>query len=290
MSERVKLFEPCYMNYKGFDKPIRYTEEFLCELASKVNRTNLVNEEHLSDCIGDVSNFTVTDGALWGDVASEKALDDLKYSPYIDCSLEDNGDYWLAINPTGITDVALTSNPRKPVKLPNTNDGGSKMGNEGNSDNETIKILNKQVKDLNKELAIAENKNKANEEKLKNYDKMEKELKELRELKETNEKLIKEQKPIVEKYEKELETRRLELIEKQSNGNEEIKAQLKDVPLEILETYDNLHSHDLPAQGIAAHNAEGLGEGSGETEEEVEQTARKEAVENAFGDLFTKEE
>ena len=75
--DRVKLFEPCYMEYQGYNKPIRYTEEFLKELASKVNRTVLVDERHLGENIGDVSNFTFTDGALYGDVVTEKALDDL---------------------------------------------------------------------------------------------------------------------------------------------------------------------------------------------------------------------
>lgn len=288
--EIVKLFEPCYREYERLDKPVKYTEEFLRELASKVNKTNLVNEKHLSETIGEVSNFKFTDGALFGLVDTEKATDNLGYSPYIDCSLEDNGDFWLAINPTGLTDVALTSNPRKNVSLPNTN-GGSKMGEE--KDNETIKILNGQVKDLNKQLAVAENKNKANEDKLKKFDEMENELKELREWKETNSKLIEEQKPIIEKYNQIRESKKEELIKKLSNDNEEIKAKLQDKSLEELEIQSELlglHHHDQPPKGISANNAEGLGEGDGVTDEEAEQTARKEAVESMFGDLFTQEE
>jgi len=288
--EIVKLFEPCFKEYNGLDKPVKYTEEFLRELASKVNKTNLVNEEHLSETIGEVSNFKFTNGALFGLVSTEKATDNLGYSPYIDCSLEDNGDFWLAINPTGLTDVALTSNPRKNVSLPNTN-GGSKMGEE--NDNETIKILNKQVKDLNKDLAIANNKLEANKEKLDKFDEMDKELKELREWKETNSKLIDEQKPIIEKYNQFQENKKEELIKKLSNDNEEIKAKLQDKSLEELETQLELlglHHHDQPPKGISANNAEGLGEGDGVTDEEAEQAARQEAVEGMFGDLFTKEE
>ena len=288
--EIVKLFEPCYKEYEGLDKPVYYTEEFLKELTSKVNKTNLVNEEHFAETIGDVSNFKFTDGALFGLVNTEKATDNLGYSPYIDCSLEDNGDYWLAINPTGLTDIALTSKPRKKVSLPNT--GGSKMG-EGNSDNETIKILNGQIKDLNKELATANNKLEANKDKLSKFDEMEKELTELREWKEINSKLIEEQKPIIEKYNQFKENKKEELIKELSNDNEEIKAKLQDKSLEELEIQSELlglHHHDQPPKGIAAHNAEGLGEGDGETDEEAEQTARKEAVEGMFGDLFTKEE
>ena len=282
MAERVKLFEPCYMEYENIGKPVHYTEEFLQELASKVNKTNLVFEEHLSDSIGDVSNFTFTDGALFGDVTTDKALDDLKYSPYFKCALQDDGDSWLAIKPTGLKDVALTSNPRKAVSLPNTNDGGSKMSEGENKGSETaINVLEKQVKDLNKQLAIAENKNKANEEKLKKFNDLEKELEELRTWKADNEKVIEEQKPIIEAYQKDLEKRKADLLEKVSNGNEEVKNQLKDLPLETLETFDNLQSHDVPPQGISTHNAEGLNEGDGSdnpTEDEIKQKEADDAL------------
>ncbi len=289
MSKRVKLFEPCYMEYKGIDKPVQYTEEFLSELASKVNETNLVDNEHFGDAIGSVMNFTVNDGVLWGDVTSSKALDDLKYSPYFECDLQDTGDVWLAINPKGLVDVALTSKPRQPVKLPNTNNGGSTMAEGKRTENETIKILNNQVKDLNKELAIANNKLKTYEEKNKQFDEMEKELKELESWKETNEKVIEEQKPIIKAYKKDLETKKSELLEKISNGNEEVKNQLKDLPIESLETIDNLHSNEQPPQGISAGNAQGLDEGDGSNDGEAEQQKRQEAVKGMFSDLFKEE-
>lgn len=289
MVRRAKLFEPCFMKYDVYDKPVKYTEEFLAELASKVNKTNLVLEEHFSEKIGEVTNFTFIDGALYGDVATEKALDNLGYSPYINCSLQEEEDCWLAIKPTGFTDVALTSVPRKPVSLPNT-EGGSRMSGDDKNDNEMIKILNGQVKDLNKELAIANNKLKTYEEKNKQFNKMEKELQELRQWKEDNEKVIEEQKPIIEAYKKDQETKRSELIEKLSNGNEEIKAQMKDKDLETLEFIDGLQVHEEPPKGIAAHNAQGLNEGDGSDDEAAEQEKRQKAVEGMFDDLFAKEE
>ena len=287
---RVKIFEPCYKEYEGLDKPVYYSEDFLRKLASQINKTNLVEEEHFGEVVGDVSNLTFTDGALYADVNSDKALDDLKYSPYIDCSTVDKGDYWLAEDVNGLIDVAVTGNPRPSVKLPNTK-GGSNMGEE--NDNETIKILNKQVKDLNKDLVVAQNKNKANEDKLKQFDEMEKELKELREWKETNSKLIDEQKPIIEKYNQYRDSQKEELLNKLSDGNEEIKAKLKDKSLEDLQMQEELlglHHHDQPPKGIGANHAQGLNEGSGEDDEEAERTARNEAVENMFDDLFTKED
>lgn len=287
---RVKIFEPCYKEYEGLDKPVYYSEGFLRKLASQINKTNLVEEKHFGKVVGDVSNLTFTDGALYADVNSDKALDDLKYSPYIDCSTVDKGDYWLAEDVNGLIDVAVTGNPRPSVKLPNTK-GGSNMGEE--NDNETIKILNKQVKDLNKDLVVAQNKNKANEDKLKQFDEMEKELKELREWKETNSKLIEEQKPIIEKYNQYRDSQKEELLNKLSDGNEEIKAKLKDKSLEDLQMQEELlglHHHDQPPKGVGANHAQGLNEGSGEDDEEAERTARNEAVENMFDDLFTKED
>ena len=153
--------------------------------------------------------------------------------------------------------------------------------------------MNKQVKDLNKDLAIANNKLEANKEKLDKFDEMEKELTELREWKENNSKLIEEQKPIIEKYNQFKDKKKEELIKKLSNDNEEIKAKLQDKSLEDLEIQSELlglHHHDQPPKGIAAHNAQGLGEGDGKTDEEAEREARNEAVEGMFGDLFTKEE
>ena len=289
MTERIKLFEPGFMEYEGYDKPIQYTEDFLKELASVTIGTTLVNEKHLSESIGTVSNLTFTDGALWADVSTDKALDNnLKYSPYINCSLQEEGDYWLAIKPTGFRDVALTSNPRRPVSLPNTK-GGSNMSNE-NGDNETIKILNGQVKELNKELAIANNKLEANKDKLKKIDEMEKELEELRTWKADNEKIIEEQKPIIEAYKKDQETKRSKLIEKLSGGNEEVKAQMKDKDLETLEFIDGLRSHEQPPQGIGANNAEGLNEGDGSEDKEAERKAELEAVRKMFPELNNKEE
>ena len=287
---RVKIFEPCYKEYDDLDKPVYYSEDFLRKLASQINKTNLVEEKHFGKVVGDVSNLTFTDGALYADVNTDKALDNLKYSPYIDCSTVDKGDYWLAENVNGLIDIALTGNPNPSVKLPNTK-GGSNMGEE--NDNETIKILNKQVKDLNKDLVVAQNKNKANEDKLKQFDEMEKELKELREWKETNSKLIEEQKPIIEKYNQYRDSQKEELLNKLSDGNEEIKAKLKDKSLEDLQMQEELlglHHHDQPAKGIGANHAQGLNKGSGETDEETERTARNEAVESMFGDLFTKED
>ena len=113
--ERVKIFEPCDMEYDVYDKPVRFTEEFLKELASQTIGAKLVKEKHHGEAIGNVTNITFTDGALWADVSTAEALDNLKYSPSYDSLLVDNGDHWLATEGK-LLEVALTSNPRKALQ------------------------------------------------------------------------------------------------------------------------------------------------------------------------------
>lgn len=256
---KISIFKPCDITYPFLDKPVKYTEEFLKEIANNTSSVKIV-DEHYGKSIGKMDNFTFIDGELFVDADSTQSLQ--KFSPsFENTTLVDEGDYYLA---TGgyLVEVASTVTPR----LDNSNKGGSSMS-ENNSDNETIKILNNQVKDLNKQLAIAENKNKANEEKLKNYDELEKEVIELRKTNETNQKLIEEQKPIIEEYKQAQTAKKEELLEKASNGNSEIKAKLQDMSVDDLETIVGLQTHEQPPKGIPANQAEGLNEGDGSGEE-----------------------
>lgn len=253
--KRVSIFKPCELEYPQHDKPVKYTEEFLREIASKTNSVPIVGK-HYGKTIGQMSNFTFTDGELFVDADSSKSLQ--KFSPsFDDVQLIDKGDYYLASGGY-LVEVASTVKPR----LDNSKNGGSSMSEE-NNDNETIKILNNQVKDLNKQLAVAENRNKANEEKLKGYDELEKEVAELRSWKETNSKIIEEQKPIIEEFKKVQEAKKEELLEKVSNGNAEIKAKFQNFSLEDLETVAGTQIHEQPAKGIGSNNAIGLDEGDG---------------------------
>ena len=277
--ERVKLFEPCDITYPQYDKPVRYSEEFLKEIASQTIGTNLVNE-HYGEIIGYISNITFTDGGLYADADSSKSLS--KFSPsFDDLTLVDEGDYFLATDGK-LVEVASTVKPRL------DNSGGSKMGDEGND--KTMEFLSKEVERLQKELGKLEFKSKQDKEKLEKLEEYEKELKELREWKATNEKLIEEQKPIIEAYKAQQEKAHEDLLEKASQGNAEVKEQLKDLDNDTLETFINLQSQEQPAKGAGANNAPGLNEGDGSDDEAVEQENRTKAVEGMFDDLFEKEE
>lgn len=280
---RVSIFKPCDMEYKQYNKPVRYSEEFLKELAMNTSNTKLVLEEHMAECIGHISNLTFTDGELFADVSTDHSLDNLSYSPSYDCTLIDKGEYWLATNGK-LLEVALTSNPRKAILNNTAENGGSKM-TDGNNDNETIKILNNQIKDLNKQLALAENKNKSNEEKLSKFDEMEKELISLRKSNEENSKIIEEQKPIIESFKKSQEDRKNILLDKISNDNSEIRAKLENMSVEDLETIAGLQTHEQPAKGVGASNAQGLNEGDGENDAEKQIQKDLELAKSMFSEL-----
>lgn len=277
--KRIQIFKPCELNYKEYDKPVRFTEEFLKEIANSTYKVPLVNK-HYGATLADVSNLSFDNNTLEVDVPEEFSKS--KYSPSFDnLTLTDEGEYYLA---TGgyLVEVATNVKPR----LDNGEDGGSNMADN----DKTNEFLAKEVERLNKEIAKKDLKLDANKEKLEKFDEMDKELQELREWKETNSKVIEEQKPIIEKYNAYQEKHREELLEKASKGNKEVKEKLQNLRTEDLETIISLEVEEQPARGAGAGNAPGLNEGSGEKDkEQAEQKARKEAVEGMFGDLFKEE-
>ncbi|MEE1227186.1 MAG: hypothetical protein UHM08_08815 [Bacteroidales bacterium] len=278
--KRVSIFKPCDITYDKYDKPVKYTEDFLKEIASNTVGTKLV-DHHYGKSIGNISNITFTDGELYCDVSSSESLK--KFSPsFDDLTLVDEGEY-LRVTGGRLVEVASTVTPR----LDNSK-GGTRMADEGND--KTMEFLSKEVERLQKENAKLEFKAKQDKEKLDKLSEYEKELEDLRDWKETNEKLIEEQKPIIEAYNKQQEKNREELLETASQGNSEIKEQLKDLDNNALETIVNLNSQEQPAKGVSPDKAIGLDEGDGSDNEEAEQEERQKAVETMFGDLFEKED
>ena len=277
--KRIQIFKPCELNYKEYDKPVRFTEEFLKEIANSTYKVPLVNK-HYGATLADVSNLSFDNNTLEVDVPEEFSKS--KYSPSFDnLTLTDEGEYYLATSGY-LVEVATNVKPR----LDNGEDGGSNMADN----DKTNEFLAKEVERLNKEIAKKDLKLDANKEKLEKFDEMDKELQELREWKETNSKLIEEQKPIIEKYNAYQEKHREELLEKASKGNKEVKEKLQNLRTEDLETIISLEVEEQPARGAGASNAPGLNEGNGEKDkEQAEQKARKEAVEGMFSELFKEE-
>lgn len=279
---RVSVFKPCTLEYPQLEKPVKYTEEFLKEIASSTILSSLV-DSHYGKEIGQVSNLSLTDGELFLDVPDEYA--DSKFSPsFENLKLVDEGDYFRATNGS-LIEVATTKVPR----LDNSDDGGSNMSKEGEG-SKTTEYLAKEVERLNKEIAKKDLQIERNKEKLDKFDELEKEVKTLRESKEANEKLLEEQKPIVESFKKFQEEEHEKLLETASGGNAELKEKYAHFNNDDLKLIIDTHVEDQPARGAGAGNAPGLNEGNGETEEEAEQKARKEAVAKAFSEFDFKED
>ena len=283
---RKKIFEPCRMEYKEYDKPVDYTEEFLKEIASNTTEAPLVLEKHMGKSVGTITNLTFTDGGLWADITTDESLDNLGYSPSFDSWLVEESEFQLATNGK-LLEVCATSNPRQAI-LNNTaeNNGGSTMSNE----DKTKEFLADQVEKLQKENAKLQFKIDNDKSKVKELESLQKEVEELRETNSKNSELLDEQKPIIEKYNAYQKSEKEKLLDKVSNGNEELKEKFKDFSVEHLQTIADAQISDQPAKGAGTENAPGLGEGNGETDEEAEEAARSKAVENMFSDIFGKEE
>ena len=158
------------------------------------------------------------------------------------------------------------------------------------NEDKTKEFLADQVEKLQKENAKLQFKIDNDKSKLKELESLQKEVEELRETNSKNSELLDEQKPIIEKYNAYQESEKEKLLDKVSNGNEELKEKFKDFSVEHLQTIADAQISDQPAKGAGTENAPGLGEGNGITDEEAEAAERDKAVENMFSDIFGKEE
>ena len=137
--KRIQIFKPCELNYKEYDKPVRFTEEFLQEIANSTYKVPLVNK-HYGATLADVSNLSFDNNTLEVDVPEEFSKS--KYSPSFDnLTLTDEGEYYLA-TAGYLVEVATNVKPR----LDNGEDGGSNMADN----DKTNEFLAKEVERLYK--------------------------------------------------------------------------------------------------------------------------------------------
>lgn len=256
------LFKPCFMEYHEYDKPVQYTEEFLKQISEKYHKCKLVGEKHYSNRIGTVHGIEYTKDGLTGIIDTQNNISNKKYSPLFESTLIDKGDYYIAVNGK-LKEISLTSNPRQPLNKDYfLNNNGENMTKENNNNIESV--LSDNVKELNKKVAILENKLKVATEKAEKYDELIQEHQKLQETIEVQNKKLEENKNIVEKYNKYTENKKQELLEKISSGNEEVKKkyehmELKDLQL-IHETITNTTIiNDKDPKGISANEAQNAG-------------------------------
>ena len=236
-------------------KPVRYTNQFLKEIASNTRGSSLelTHGNSTNDVIGYSNDFDLIDDDFVGNVSTNEELEGMGFSPEFEASFIDKGGYYEAIDGK-LLKIILTDKPRSHI-LCNSVEGGSNMNEE------LIETLNKQIKDLNKENAVLENKLKANENKLAEYDSLKERVDKLEEENNSYKTQIDGLKPKADAYSKIEADMKADLLTKAFGEDEEAKKAFESASMEQLESLAKHREISREANGIGAGNAEGLGEG-----------------------------
>ena len=238
-------------------KPVQYNETFLKDIASNTmgSSLELTHGTTTNDVIGYVNNFDFDGENLVANVSTNEKLDGLGFSPEFEVSFIDKGNVYEATEGKLLKTI-LTDKPRSHILYNSTvDDGGSQMNEE------LIETLNKQIKDLNRQVAVLENKNEANQEKLKEYDSLKTQIEELEKENNAYKIQIDGLKPQAEAYSKIEADMKSKLLDKAFGEDEEAKKAWKDASMEQLESLAKHREITREANGIAASNAEGFDEG-----------------------------
>jgi len=267
---------------QGLDvKPVVYNESFLKEIASNTvgSSLELSHGNTTKDVVGHINDYDFIDDNLVANVSTNAETEGMGFSPEFSVRFKDKGDKYEAFDGE-LLKVILTDKPRSHI-LCNSVEGGSNMSEE------LIKTLNKQIKDLNRQIAVLENKNETNEAKLKEYDSLKEQITNLE--KENNDYKIQIDglKPKAEAYTKIEADMKSELLDKAFGEDEEAKKAWQDASMEQLESLAKHREITREANGIGANNAEGFDEG--DDGEETEPNKADEAL-NFYKKLHNGEE
>ena len=242
-------------------KPVQYNESFLKNIASNTmgSSLELTHGTQTNDVIGYVNDFDFDGTNLVANVSTENDLKGLGFSPEFEVSFIDKGNVYEATDGKLIKTI-LTDKPRSHILYNSTttisnDDGGSHMNEE------LIETLNKQIKDLNRQVAVLENKNEANEAKLKEYNSLQERITELENENNTYKLQIDGLKPQAEAYSKIEADMKADLLNKAFGEDDEAKKAWKDASMEQLESLAKHREYTREANGIGAENAEGFDEG-----------------------------
>lgn len=238
-------------------KPVVYTDRFLEEIAKSTLACSLelTHGNQKSDVIGHTTDFEFADGQLLGIVDSIKSDEGLGYSPEFEVNFKDLGDKYEAIDGK-LLKVILTDKPRSHI-LCNSIDGGS-----DNMSEETIKVLNGQIKDLNQQIAQKDATIKANKKKIDEYEELVEKVTKLEQENSDYKAQIDGLKPKAEAFNEIEDAHRADLLEKAFGDNEEIKKSFAEAPLNQLEELAKYKEISKPGKGVGAGAGEGIGEGS----------------------------
>jgi uncharacterized coiled-coil protein SlyX len=212
------------------------------------------------DIIGYINDYEFNDKGLVAKINTNSKLEGLGFSPEFSVNFIDKGDKYEAIDGE-LLKVILTDKPRSKI-LCNSVEGGSNMNEE------LIETLNKQIRDLNRQVAQKEAIIDANKKKLDEVDELNKTIDELNskivDLEKSNEDYktqIDGLKPRAESYDKIEEARKDELLNKAFGEDDEAKKAWRGATMEQLESLANHREITRKANGIGFNNAEGIDEG-----------------------------
>lgn len=243
-------------------KPVVYTDSFLKEIAESTYGCSLelTHGESKQDIIGHTTDFEFVDGELKGLVSSEKSDEGLGYSPEFAVNFRDLGDKYEAIDGK-LLRIILTDTPRSKI-LCNSIKGGS-----DNMSDETIKVLNGQIKDLNQQIAQKDATIKANKKKIDEYDELLEKVSKLEQENSDYKAQIDGLKPKADAYQQFEDAQRQDLLQKAFGDNEDMKKSFAEAPLSQLEGLVKYKETNKPAKGVGAGAGEGQGEGDSDDDE-----------------------
>lgn len=243
-------------------KPVVYTDSFLKEIAESTLGCSLelTHGESKQDVIGHTTDFEFVEGQLLGTVSSNQSDEGLGYSPEFKVNFKDLGDKYEAVDGE-LLRIILTDSPRSKI-LCNSIEGGS-----DNMSEETIKVLNSQIKDLNQQIAQKDATIKANKKKIDEYEELLERVSVLEKENSDYKAQIDGLKPKADAYQEFENNKRQDLLEKAFGDNEEMKKSFAEAPLSQLEGLVKYKETTKPAKGVGAAVSEGQGEGGSEKNE-----------------------
>lgn len=243
-------------------KPVLYTESFLKDIAKSTlgSSLELTHGDVKTDVIGHLTDFEFVDDKLLATVDSVHDKTGKGFSPEFKVNFRDKGDKYEAIDGSLLRTV-LTDKPRSHVLCNGIDNGGNNMSD---TENETIKILNAQIKDLNKQVAQKDAIIEANKKKLDEYDELVGKVDQLEKENADFKSQIDGLKPQAEAYSKIENEYKTELLNKAFGDDENMKKSFADSPIEKLEKLAEHRETTRLAHGVGAGASEGSGEGGDE--------------------------
>lgn len=269
----IQIFKAGLMDYpekKNLTKPVRFEERHLREVASAANKAN-ITDEHGGEIIGEMYNFTCTDGILYADDPNVD-YQGKGFSPSFEFGLIDRGEYY---EPYGIKllDVALTDNPKSHIFYNSIKGDVTLDLKEKEELLNTIKDNQKRIREQEQEIGILKNKNKSLETTLSDKNESDKLLKEkekeLAKLKEDYEKIENKAKS----FDDMINAEKDKLIEEIANGSEEIKERLEKMSLDDIKFLNEKKLLNTDPKGVGAQAAPGLQDGSHHRENDDDKPA-----------------